>query len=124
MAFVLTTSQSSATLLIDLHGELVELYQHLMPDSFLFENGQSLRIHLLDLTSFGIRRKSGSMLVFFSVEMTVSDCSSGGRCEVGSGIDCSGGEAGCGVLQCQRSCDRLRVLTSTLCMMLLLLMFD
>jgi hypothetical protein len=77
---------------VNLHGELVELDKDFMPYSSIFKDGQSVWIHLHHLPSLGIRWEGGSMLVFLCMRVAIPDRRSGGRSEVGGGIDCARGE--------------------------------
>jgi len=92
MSFILTTNQ----LLLwsgdaDLHSKLVELDQDFMPNSSIFKDSQSLRIHLLHLTRLSVRRQGGSMIVFLGMGMSESYSGSCGGSEAGGGVDCARG---------------------------------
>jgi hypothetical protein len=75
----------------NLHRKLVELDQDFMPNSSIFKDGQSIRIHLLHLTRLSVRRESGSMVVFLGVRVAESYSGSGGGSEAGGGVDCARG---------------------------------
>ena len=75
----------------DSHGKLIELDQNFMPNSSIFKDGQSVRIHLFYLTRFGIRREGGSMIVFLGMGVTVTYSRSCGGSEISGGIDCARG---------------------------------
>jgi hypothetical protein len=90
---VLTTCQPHLSSITKYsHGKLVELDEDFMPDSSIFEDGQSVRIHLDHLSCFGIRRHGGPVKVLFGVGMPVANCGGGGSDESGSGVCGTRGE--------------------------------
>jgi hypothetical protein len=75
----------------DLHSKLVELDQDFMPNTRIFKDGQSIRIHLLHLTRLSVRRESGSMIMFLGVRVAESYNGGRGGSEAGGGVDCASG---------------------------------